>query len=376
MKLQEIAIKTITELVKKKTIEEHLDEEQINKLIDKAVKTIMTDGLKSSSDALADTLRQQMPEMITYFHTMQEQFEQRLYDRWKNALDLYNAITFLTRECGELFAKEYHAQAIKDKDSVFGALMHIHVKACQTALAVGVLLKSGYARDALARQRTLHELACTASFIQKHGQETAERYWLHTTIESYKEALQYEEYRERLGYAPHDPDELDQLRLRKELLIERFGKVFNEQYGWAARALGKKGGVRFVDIEKDVQLDHLRPYYRMASHGVHATSKGLIFDIGNPDLDIPGYEKPNLAGASNVGLADPGQAALISLHQCTTAFVTLKSDIDTVTQLQMLNSFVREACHAFVEIQQDVISEGKEFIKAMQVQENLEHQDK
>jgi hypothetical protein len=29
----------------------------------------------------------------------------------------------------------------------------------------------------------------------------------------------------------------------------------------------------------------------MASHGVHANSKGLIFDIGSLDLDIPGYKK-------------------------------------------------------------------------------------
>ena len=167
-------MKPILEQVAKKAAEQQLNEEQINKLIDAAIKAATTDGLKNASAFLADTLRQQIPEMVAQERTMQAEFEQRLYDRWKKALDLYVAIDLLTRESGEAFVKQHQAQAVKDKDLVFEALMHIHLKACQTATAVGALLKSGFARDALARQRTLHELACTASFIRKHGQETAE----------------------------------------------------------------------------------------------------------------------------------------------------------------------------------------------------------
>ena len=370
MKLEDIMMKTILERVAKKATEEQLDEEQIKKLIDAAIKAVTTDGLKNASASLADTLRQQIPEMIAQERTMQEGFEQRLYDRWKKALDLYIAINLLTRESGEAFVKQHQAQAVKDKDLVFGVLMRIHVRACQTASAVGVLLKSGFARDALARQRTLHELACTASFIRKHGQETAERFWLHNTIESYKGALQYEQYYERLGYAPQDPAKLDQLRLQRDALIARFGTVFNEQYGWAAMALGKSRGVTFADIEENVHLDHQRPYYRMASHGVHANPKGLIFDIGHPALDIPGYKKTVFAGASNAGLADPGQAALISLNQCTATFLTHKNDLDTLMKLQVLDSFVREACQAFIEIHRDLMREEEERIKAMQAHDN------
>jgi Family of unknown function (DUF5677) len=369
MGLEENLIRKISELVEQKATEQHLDEEQIKQLIDETIKAATTNGLKNASTSIADTLRQQIPEMVSYLRAIQVEFEQRLYDRWKKALDLYDAINLLTRECGELFVKQHHAQAVKDKDKVFGALMHIHVKACQTASAVGVLLKSGFAREALARQRTLHELACTASFIKKHGQETAERYWLHNTVESYKAAVQYEQYCKRLGYDPYEPVYLDQLRLQKDELIKRFGKAFDEQYGWAVQTLGKKGGVRFADIEKDVQFDHLRPYYRMASHGVHANPKGLIFDIGSPELDIPGYKKTSLAGASNAGLADPGQLALISLNQCTAAFLTLKSDLETVMKLQVLSSFVHEARHIFVEIQHDLEHEEEERIKATQAQD-------
>lgn len=370
MKLEERLMKRILEQIAKKAAEQQLNEEQITEMIDAAVKAITTDGLEKASGFLADTLRQQIPEMIAQERTMQEGFEQRLYDRWKKALDLYDAIVILTRECGEHYTKQHRKHSAKDKDNVFGVLVHIHVKACQTASAVGVLLKSGYARDAMARQRTLHELAATALFIKKHGQETALRYWLHNTIESYKAAMQYEQHCKRLGYEPHDPAELDRLRSERDALITRFGRVYNEQYGWAAQALGKTRGVSFSDIEEDVGLDHLRPYYRMASHGVHANPKGLIFDIGNFNREIPGYNRTMLAGASNAGLADPGQAALISLNQCTAALLTLKNDLETLMKVKVLDSFVHEACQAFIEVHRELMHEEEERIKALQAQDH------
>jgi hypothetical protein len=370
MKLEEIMMKTILEHVAKKATEERLNEEQIKKLIDTAIKAVTTDGLKNASGIVSDILRQQVPEMIAQECTMQEEFEQRLYDRWKKALDFYDAINILTRESGDTFVKQHQTQAVKDKDLVFGVLMRIHVRACQTVSAIGVLLKGGYARDALARQRTLHELATIAFFIKKYGHETAERYWLHNTIESYKGALQYEQYCEKLGYTHHDPAEFNQLRSQRDALITRFGRVFNEDYGWAAQALGKQRGTSFADIEKDVQLDHLRPYYRMASHGVHANPKGLIFDIGNIDKEVPGYNRTIFGGASNAGLADPGQSALISLNQCTVAFLTYKNDLDTLMKLQVLDSFVGEACQAFIEIHRNLEREEEERIKAIKTQDN------
>ncbi len=367
MKIEEIIMKTIFEHVEKKANEGQLDEEQVKELIDAAIKAATTDGLISISSFLADTLRKQIPEMVAQERALQEEFEQRLYERWKKALDLYDAVIMLTTECGELFVKQHDAKAAMDKDNVFSAIKSIHLKACQTSLAIGALLKSGYARDALARQRTLHELASTALFIQKHGQETAERYWLHNVIVSYKAALQYEQYYKRLGYAPQDPAKFDQLRSERDALISRFGTGFKEQYGWAIKAVDKER-VTFADIEKDVQLDHLRPYYQMTSYGVHANSKGLIVDAGNPYIDIPGYQPMIFAGASNAGLAEPGQSALISLYQCTVAFLTYKNDLDTLMKLQVLDSFVHEACQAFIEIHLQLKCEEEERIKAMQIQ--------
>ncbi len=368
MKLEDIVKKTILEQIAKMVDVQDLDEKQIHEFITNSLEEVTTDGIKRVSYVLTDALREQIPDMVTFERSQRKDFEQRLYERWKKALDLYDAIVMLTMEFGESFVKQNAAQSEKDKDNVFGALMSIHLKACQTALAIGALLKSGFARDALARQRTLHEFACTAIFIKKHAQETAERYWLHHTIESYKAALQYEQHYQRLGYKPQDPAKFVALRSRRDDLIARFGITFNKSYGWAAMALDRDR-VTFADIEKDVQLDHFRPYYQMASDGVHANSKGLFVDVGHPYLDLVDYRPAIFAGASNAGLADPGQSALNSLNQCTTTFFTLKNDLETMMKLQALHSFVEEAYQAFIEVHRELEVEEIERINSMQAQD-------
>jgi hypothetical protein len=100
MKLEENIIKTILEIIAKKAAEQELREEQISNFINVAVKAVTTDGLANASTLLADALRPQIPEMIARERDLQAGFEQRLYDRWKKALDLYEAIIILTRECG------------------------------------------------------------------------------------------------------------------------------------------------------------------------------------------------------------------------------------------------------------------------------------
>lgn len=124
-----------------------------------------------------------------------------------------------------------------------------------------------------------------ASCIQKHGSEVAERYLLHEDIELWKAAEKYDQYCTHLGYPVHDTAELALLRSRRDELCLRFGNSFKGDYGWAAEVL-MKNRPTFSDIEQAVLLDHLRPYYKMASHSVHANLKGIVFDIRNVDGEI------------------------------------------------------------------------------------------
>src|SRR5436190_21557442 len=104
--------------------------------------------------------------------------------------------------------------------------------------------------------------------------------------------------------------------------VTRFGKEFRGQYGWAAHHL-KLSQPGFGDLERAAGIDHLRSYSQMASYNVHANAKGIFWKLGlMPETQLL------LAGSSNVGLADPGQSAALSLVQVTTVFATLQPSLD------------------------------------------------
>ena len=337
--------------------EHNLDEEGMKNLTETVAKAVYMDGTKEWAANAVKHLIPQIPEMIEQEKVLRADFEQRLYARWKKALDLFDATIILTREAGERFIKKYREGEKKEKDALVEALLKIHIRACQTAAAISVLLKSGFARDALARQRTLHELAVVASLLSKHGTTLAERFLLHEIVETCKSAEQYEEKYAGLGYEPPIPENLAQLRAKREELCQRFGKNFKSDNGWAAEIIGKAKPT-FEDLEKAAQLDRLRPYYRTAGYGVHATSKGMLFDIGSIQ-SLAGGPRGLLAGASNAGLADPGHGSLLSLNICTSTLLTSRTDVEALVALQTLASFIDEAGQAFLSIHLEQVQEEK-----------------
>ncbi len=71
----------------------------------------------------------------------------------------------------------------------------------------------------------------------------------------------------------------------------------------------------------------MRPYYRLASHDIHSSPMGIRRNIGVPD---DSWQFFVLAGASNLGFADPAQLTMISLYQTTACLVTTRSDTDAL----------------------------------------------
>src|SRR5262249_44281282 len=141
------------------------------------------------------------------------------------------------------------------------------------------LIEGGFADGAMARCRTLHEIAVTAMFLQQGDEELTRRYVDHQVVESWKAVQKHVKYQRRISERPPSEKYQQKLKLRYESVISKYGKQFKEQYGWAAAKLNKDRP-SFADIELAVNLDHLRPYYQLASHPVHANSKGLYFKIG------------------------------------------------------------------------------------------------
>ena len=274
-----------------------------------------------------------------------ERFEARLWDHWRKPLHLLEMMVDLAQEIGRQFTTEFSQEPGNLNLPTFRALSAIHARACQITRAILALQRAGFADDAHARWRSLHELAITAAFIagDKDG-DVAERYLLHEIIQQRKLAYQYKDYQDRAGLDPITQGEIDDFDRRRESLIEKFGKAFGENYGWAAKKLANQKPSLF-DIEEHVKMDHIRPYYKMASDNVHPNAHGALFKLGLNDRDRSFL----LAGASNMGLADPGDGAAMSLMQVTTAFVTLRSSVRLLVYLRVLHSLREEVGKAFIQ---------------------------
>ena len=231
-------------------------------------------------------------------------------------------------------------------------LTRLHARACQVSFEVHTLLVAGLADGAMARCCTLHEIAATAFFVHEHGEQTAERYVLHQTIESWRAARAYNRHAAALHVRRYKKSEMNHFEAERSKLLDRFGKSFDGHYGWAAHILKPKTNepIRsFADIEESV-LPHLQPYYQLESHNVHAKSKGIYHRLGLMD-----EREVLLAGASDTGLAEPGQNAALFLSQATTVLGLLHVTFETTTMMKLMRQLQCEVGDSFIRAHRQLV---------------------
>jgi hypothetical protein len=268
-------------------------------------------------------------------------FRKRLYGCWELPLQGLQMLLTIARELGDSVNNEI-SQSSGGHNHLIDVLLRLHARACQITAEVICLLEGGFADGAMARWRTLHEVAVVASFIATHGEDLAERYVLHQAVESKRAAADYKKCQQRLGYEPLDESEAKAVQSSYDAVIARFGLDFGKRdYGWAAYHL-KIAKPTFVDIERATGIDHLRAHYRMASHNVHANPKGVFFKLG-----LMNESQVFLAGPSNAGLADPGHCTALSLAQVSMAVGLLQPTLDNNVSLQIITHLVEELGEAF-----------------------------
>ena len=323
------------------------------------VALIIPDLADSIADSMLSRIKKDAPCGLLANWEYRRQFEERLRTDWQNPLELLDLFISLALEAGDEFNREFRGDAARSIDAVFEALTRLHARACQIASAILVLLRSGYADDAHARWRALHEISVVSHFISEEGQEVAERYLLHDGIQRYKLALKLREHAESLAAESLSQKELDELKIQRDQLVRQFGKSFKENYGWAASTLGKNRPT-LQDIEESVGLEHWRPYYGMASHNVHANAHGGYFRLGLSDQ----ANEVLLAGPSNMGLADPGHSTAISLCQVTTVLLTTEPNLDSIVIPKLLLKLEQEIGEAFLQADiamEELANDDKEF---------------
>ena len=265
-------------------------------------------------------------------------FRQRLYDRWKVPVEGLRMLLTMSRELGDSVNQEIRQSPdASSRKNLIEVLTRSHARACQIVEEILCLLEGGFSDGAMARWRTLHEVAVVASFVAAHGEDLAERYVLHQAVESKRASDDYQSCQPRLGYEPLAEKEIKAVQKAYDEVIKKFGPDFGKgDYGWAGHQLGKAKPT-FKDIERAAGIDHLRAHYRMASHNVHANPKGVFFKLG-----MLAESQVLLAGPSNAGLTEPGQCAALSLAQVSTTLGMLQPTLDNNVALQMIAQLVHE----------------------------------
>jgi Family of unknown function (DUF5677) len=128
------------------------------------------------------------------------EFRNRLYGRWRTGISKLHMLVTMARELGDNINRDARRNSRSSGAVLADVLTRLHARSCQLAEEVIVLLETGFANGAMARWRTMHEIAMTAAFISEHGNACAERYTDHRIVESYKGALEYEAVHAKLGY--------------------------------------------------------------------------------------------------------------------------------------------------------------------------------
>ena len=239
---------------------------------------------------------------------------------WGAAIDASRLLVTLCTQEGETF-NDRHLRSqrgtIRDE-----ARARLHIRACRIAEEIILLLEHGHAEGALARWRTLHEVAVVATLIKEGGDDLAERFFDHDAVEQ-KRML--DDYR-RAALAAGEPSppaaQAREIERSFDDMVTRYGKHFQGMYGWASEQLGLPKEPKFHDLQDAIGSLSLKHRFRVASSSNHASvaTLGQPVHHWDPTTTIP--------GAFAAGFEGPAVDTAQAIVQATTALFDEPWDLD------------------------------------------------
>jgi len=275
-------------------------------------------------------------------------FERRLAGRWRTPLNLLELQLQLARETGGELNDELRGRNKRKLSALVDSLTRLHARCCLITGEVVALIRAGYANGAMTRWRSLHEATVVMDLLSKHGNDLAKRYLDYDAVDSWRAAEQYNKFSDQLGLVKYTDSELAAIKAKFDAAVLRHGPGFDKTNGWVASILPKKK-IDFLDLEAAADLSHLRPYYKLASHGVHAGPKGVLFEIG-----LVTNESLLLVGPSNFGFTDPGHNAALALNRATAILLMQAITDERMLTMQVMTELTRDIGHAFLKVQKRI----------------------
>src|SRR5438874_75795 len=324
----------------------------LEKFLDTGIEKFIPDLAGRLAKDLVKHLRSRWEEEHALQATEVFLFRERPEERWGEALNGLRILLTCVREWGgSAYARRQsagHAKALWHE-----ILLRLHVRACQVTDEIICLLENGFADGAMARWRTLHELAVVATVIHQHGEEIAERYHAHQAVESKRAMRKYASCYALLGQRPLSSREVSRIDKAYNAAISKYGKDFDSDYGWAIYHL-KKRKVTFADLAQEAGRADMRSYYQMGNDNVHAGIKSLFVRLGLVD-----NYKRLLAGRSNTGLADPGQNTAHTLMQISVLVCLSEPVLDDIVAAETIRLLRDDVVRSFFRAHQRLRRDDK-----------------
>jgi hypothetical protein len=347
------------------------DAEEISKGLDNFVKNhlqpVVTGLARQTSKSVLKDLKTRWPEE----HALQEsdlaEFRRRLEERWGKPLGQLRMLLTMVREWAQsAHSRETPRRKQKNKQ-LREILIRLLVRGCQVTDEILCLLENGFSDGAMARWRTLHEIAVVAAVISKHGAALAERYLDHQAVESKRALNKYLACYRDLGYRPLPAREQKKVIKAYDRVIAKYGPSFKNEYGWAAVHL-KNPKPSFADLEKAAGRAEMRSYYQMGNDNIHAGVKSMFIRLGLLE-DYTGL----LSGRSNAGMTDPGQNAAHSLTQLAGLVCLSEPKLDDLVAADMIRVLRDEIPKSFWQADRRLRKDDKAYRSTSDLPDSFHH---
>jgi len=317
---------------------------------------ILPEVARKSARSVLNTLRERWPNE----HAQQEEglngFRERLQERWGPAIGQLRMVLTMSREwCGEALQRE-EARRRRKTEKLRRLLIRLLTRACQVTDEIACLLENGFADGAMARWRTLHEIAVVATVISQHGEDIAERYLAHQFVESKRAMDKYLACCKQLGYRPLPLREQKKIQRNYDKVHAKYGKPFTTDYGWAAFHL-KSNRPTFADLEAAAGRAEMRAHYQMGNDNIHAGIKSMFVRLGLLDYQL------FLAGRSNAGFTEPGQNAAITLTRLSVLVCMSEPNFDDLVVGAMMVTLGEEIPRLFAKAERRLRQDEKALLR-------------
>lgn len=298
-------------------------------------------------DASIDSYKENAAHNLDVIRDEIKGFEERNFIRWKSAFDHLEMILQIACELGEAHGKDVQERNSADNNVTMAALAHIFPKSLLIVQEIVCLLKGGFPDGALARWRSLHESSVTAMYIAKNGEKAALEYLLSLHFSARRAANQMNEHAERIGLSKFTVKELEEFDARcseAERILGRAIKT-DKDGEWPRITLHHKN---FASIEKSVDMEHWRPWYKWASSYIHANHRPVKDYLGLKDSSV----QINLVGPSNSGFVDPFQLTALTLAQLLETYLHHAINLDRIVHIDVFHDLANRMGDIAVETEQ------------------------